>query len=597
MWLYDNNHKKTEFLAHYKDRNIVSVLSTGDKTLNFKYPMSLAQNLKEESYIRTKTDEYVIKQTKTNNEYLEVTATLNVEELEGKSFESFSSNTKTIKDCLTTMFTGTGWSVGYCDVTKKRTIVGTYKNAWTLLQECINTYSCEIEIDTINKIINIYSQRGSDKGVFMIDGVNIKALNIQGSSYDFYTRLIPIGKDGLNISSINNGKKYIENYSYSSKVKTTYWKDERYTDVNHLYEDAVIKLGEISQPVESYEVNLYDLAKMNPKYKAYEFDLGDIVILKSKAKNVKLKNRIVKYTDYPENPQNNKVEVSTTKITLEQIQKKYNDTVDTVGNTINADGTISNTTGLDVKDGSVTYNKLNDYLRDKIDSLSNFDGSNLKDNTISEEKLDEELKDKINYSILKNRKMLLIGDDFIAGGNLESAKTWGNLIATKNDMTLYDKSTNGSSITYFEDEEIESISETIESIISDIDYVDYIVFCAGHIDSYNSLDIGLNTDISNITLKGALNMIFTAIIEKYPTANILVLSPFNRTNNEENYVNAIKEIAGIYCIPFFDNYHDLGISMNNESQKEIYESEDSLFLNAVGHTKISLKYENLLKNL
>ena len=97
MWLYDDKHNKLEFLAYFKDRSIVSVLSTGDKTLTFSYPIQKSKNLKEENYIRTETDEYVIKQTKEKDNYLEVSARLNVEELEGKTIESFKTTYKVIE--------------------------------------------------------------------------------------------------------------------------------------------------------------------------------------------------------------------------------------------------------------------------------------------------------------------------------------------------------------------------------------------------------------------------------------------------------------------------------------------------------------------
>ena len=94
MWVYDDNHVKLEFLPYFKDRSIVSVLSTGDKTLSFSYPIEKSKNLIEENYIRTESDEYVIKQTKTKDNYIEVSARLNVEDLEGKSIASFKTTYK-----------------------------------------------------------------------------------------------------------------------------------------------------------------------------------------------------------------------------------------------------------------------------------------------------------------------------------------------------------------------------------------------------------------------------------------------------------------------------------------------------------------------
>ena len=195
------------------------------------------------------------------------------------------------------------------------------------------------------------------------------------------------------------------------------------------------------------------------------------------------------------------------------------------------------------------------------------------------------------------KKILLIGDNFIAGGSLAKTKTWSQLIANRNAMTIYNHGLNGASVAYFEDEETNSLVEEITSILASVENADYVVFCAGHFDSVNTLEIGENDDLVTTTFKGALNTIFSAIITKFPKANIIVLSPFNRTGNEEMYVNAMKEIAGIYAIPFFNNYTDLGISMSNPSQKNVYDQSGTLFLNEAGHTRISLKYENILNNL
>ncbi|WP_349393339.1 phage tail spike protein [Clostridium perfringens] len=88
------------------------------------------------------------------------------------------------------------------------------------MQDIKKTYRVEIEFDTLNKQIKVYECLGSDKGTYFIDSLNLKSVNIQSNSYDFYTRIIPVGKDGLTIESVNNGKNYVENYQYSKKIKT-----------------------------------------------------------------------------------------------------------------------------------------------------------------------------------------------------------------------------------------------------------------------------------------------------------------------------------------------------------------------------------------
>ena len=396
MWLYDNNHNKIEFLPYYKDRNIESVLSTGDKTLNFSYPIEKSKNIIEENYIRTQTDEYVITQTKYKDTTIEVTAKLNVEELEGVVFPKFNLEYGTITEALNIILADTTWTIGYCEVNKKRAMSGQYRSAWELSQMCIDTFMCELEYDTINKKINVYEKRGTYKGVFLIDGVNMKDLEIQSNSNEFFTRIIPIGKNGLTIESVNNGKAYIDNHQYSNKIKTKYWRDERYTIAQNLYDDALVKLSESSIPTISYTMTVKDLAKMNKDYKAYEFNLGDTVLVKSKERNLQLKERIVKYKEYPENPQNNVVELSTTKITLESIQKKFNDTTATVDNITTSSGTVA----TDSIDG---INELAEDLDNKVDKV---EGKGLSSNDYTDE-------DKSKLDSLESNESIVIADEVL----------------------------------------------------------------------------------------------------------------------------------------------------------------------------------------
>lgn len=115
---------------------------------------------------------------------------------------------------------------------------------------------------------------GADKGAYFIDQLNLKAVNQQRNSYNYITRLIPVGKDGLDITSVNNGKNYVENYQYSSKVITAYWEDNRYTVVRDLFDDATERLNYLSKPLKAYSASVYDLAKVSNKYSILDYSLG-----------------------------------------------------------------------------------------------------------------------------------------------------------------------------------------------------------------------------------------------------------------------------------------------------------------------------------
>ena len=328
MQIFNDKKQRVGILKGFKDRKIVKTLDSGDRELSFKYPSDgeMVDRLKEEYYIRTKDDEYVIRKKKTGVQFNEYTAQLNVEELEGAVFPyGFESKEQTIRACLEFAFEGTGWKVGVCQITKKRTINKDEEtNAWKVLQDCLSTYRTECKINSLTKTIDIYEQIGSDRGRYFIEGLNLKKLTVTSDTYDFYTRLIPLGKDGIGIEWL--GKPYLENYQYSSKIKTYVWSDERYTNTTSLIEDGIAKLDEMSKPYVAYTADVIDLARQSEKYSSvFDFDIGDTVWMISKKTRTKEKQRIVKLTEYPEAPRSNTVELSNATKTFAEVQQEATD--------------------------------------------------------------------------------------------------------------------------------------------------------------------------------------------------------------------------------------------------------------------------------
>ena len=247
-----------------------------------------------------------------------------MEELEGMAFPyGFESDEQTIKACLEFAFEGTGWHVGTCTVTKKRTIDEQESvTAWDVLQKCLTTYRCECIIHSLTKTIDIYDRIGSDRGCYFMEGLNLRKISLKSDTYDFYTRIYPIGKDGITPEWLT-GKDYIDNFQYSSKIKAYVWKDERYTNTTSLIEDATAKIEEMSRPYKAYTAEVVDLAKASEKYKdILSYGIGDTVTLVSKKTRTKEKQRIVKITEYPETPEKNTVEISNARKTFAEIQKE-----------------------------------------------------------------------------------------------------------------------------------------------------------------------------------------------------------------------------------------------------------------------------------
>lgn len=325
MQVFSEDRIRLCLLHDYTRLSITKKLADGDKTLSFQLPRNAegVKHLRNEVYIVTQEDEFVLKEIGTSKKYMKYTAQLNLEELAGRQYSSFETVEKTVSECLTTALQGTGWKVGKCNVTKRRTIrKDNICTAIDIINQCISTYKCEVEYHSRQKTIDIYEQIGSDRGVYFMEAVNLRQPpSFTSSTTEFYTQLKPIGKNGLTINV--DGKDYVENYSYSHKKLMKIWKDERYTVVSSLLEDAELKLAELCRPVVTYEADVIDLAKTSEEYRdILDYSLGDFVTLVSKTSGIKEKMRIVKITEYPKSPQDNTCQLSTAKKSFADMQEE-----------------------------------------------------------------------------------------------------------------------------------------------------------------------------------------------------------------------------------------------------------------------------------
>lgn len=323
--ILDAAKKRIGAIDDLDDLKVEKTLSSGDKTISFSYPKNGVEleKLKPENYLRTEKDEYVLKKVETGETQNKYTAMLNVEELEAQEFlYGFASETQTARACLEFAFEGTGWKVGICTITKRRTIdIEETTNAWEVLQEVLDTYRAECRIHTLTKTVDIMEAIGEDRGAYFMEGLNLRKLTVKSDTYDFYTRIYPVGADGIT-PEIILGVPYIDNNQYTDKVIPRYWKDERYTITENLIEDAQARLDAASKPYTAYTADVADLAAQSEEYDILAYDIGDMVTLTSKTEKTKEKQRIVKLTEYPKHPEQNTCELSSVSKTFAQIQEE-----------------------------------------------------------------------------------------------------------------------------------------------------------------------------------------------------------------------------------------------------------------------------------
>lgn len=369
LQLYDLNHTRVAGLKNHKDAMVESILSSGDKTLSFLWHKRNRQQIPQEYYIRTDTDEYVVKENAAaSNGFRKITAKLNIEEIEGRCWSEFIVNGVTAQEAANYALTDTGWScVSTVSQEKLRNINLKNVNSYQIVEKILEAYTCEVRFDTFTKTMYLKTQIGEDKGAYFIEGLNLKEISENSDTYDYATIIVPIGANGIGIETVNNGCNYLENYQYSSKRKSVIWEDSNYTDAQSLKEDAEYRLSEISKPKRTLRAKTVDLARMSKKYSALSYAVGDIATFISLDNSIKEKQRITKTTEYLENPEKNTCDISNTVLSFEEMQKKLFAAAQCIDNIIIGNGTVN---GASVNAIDVTQIiGLERYIAQDIDDL------------------------------------------------------------------------------------------------------------------------------------------------------------------------------------------------------------------------------------
>ena len=116
---------------------------------------------------------------------------------------------------------------------------------------------------------------------------------------------------------------------------------------------------------------------------------------------------------------------------------------------------------------------------------------------------------------------------------------------------------------------------------------------------------------SPYTFYGALHTLYKAFIEKYPTSQIVILTPLHRRKETDpaadgnrpnsfgilkDYVNAIREVAEYYSLPVLDLFKTSGIQPEIPIIRQKY-MPDALHPNDDGHKILADKIISFLQTL
>ena len=323
--------------------------------LTFSVP-STYKHLELEGYIQVENDqEYVIKEIVTHGTNREVVCMLNIEEIVGMAWSTFISKDQDVYKTALQILNGTGWRVVNNATTKEtRNLYGKATNSYNLLQLMCTVFNVEFTFDTYEKTVYIVDRVGNDCGTYFINDLNLKQLNIDTHTHKYITRVIPIGKDGLQITSVNDGRNYLENKTYCDKNIYGIWQSDKHDDPAKLKADAQRFLDEMAVPYETYEVLVDDLYALKG-YDEFRYNLGDIVTIIDGDTETKIKQRVIQRTYNLQEPDKDTIHIANKDMSFEDYYKRLQTIADMTESVIGSDGTIS---GGNISDSSISGDKL-----------------------------------------------------------------------------------------------------------------------------------------------------------------------------------------------------------------------------------------------
>lgn len=219
-----------------------------------------------------------------------------------------------------------GWTKTAAITTaKKRAISMAGPTPLDVIEQMANTFRCAFAFDTIEKKVRIfYPSERPLTTAYAIETVNLmEAPAYKGDSSDLFTRLYPVGKDGLSIASVNGGVIYVQDTTYTGgKVISRIWKDDRYEDAESLKADAIERLREGCVPVRSWQLSVADLYRHNPEaFPGLELKMFDKIRLKDIVRNESYDVQIREMKVFPYYPEKTVLTVATTTVTVQKTTK------------------------------------------------------------------------------------------------------------------------------------------------------------------------------------------------------------------------------------------------------------------------------------
>ena len=309
----------------------------GFDTLSFDIPMSHEYYplIAEEVRISTKDNRFAVKSVDEHGDVCTVECMLDLDDWKERFWKEYRTTDALLSEVLNEI-KPTGWTVEGAGIsTQHKTIEASegkpleLVNSMDILGRATEVYEVCVNFNVPDKRLKVIDPSTyTPSGEYLTDELNLRSISFMGSTTDFATRLYAYGKEGMTFADINGGKEYVEDFTYSDRILSVGWKDERYTIQENLLAAAKEKLKSLAFPERSYELDVIDLAKGNPNYSFLTFWLYQVVTLLDRKRGTRVDHQIVEYVEYPESPGDSTVVLSATMPRIENVVHEVSTQID-----------------------------------------------------------------------------------------------------------------------------------------------------------------------------------------------------------------------------------------------------------------------------
>lgn len=267
----------------------------------------------EEAAVEDGEQRYLIKAIDEGTQSVNIKCELDLDALRAEVLLDYTNDSATVYQTVSGVLP-TGWHAeDHAYISTKRTIESPGMTPLEVIQACSSPFGVTFRFDVVGRVVHIYNpSQNEPAGVYVTDELNLQEINFKGSSRGYITRLYARGKDGLTFSDINGGLPYVEDHTYSDKIISAFWQDERYEIAENLLADAKAKLKEAAVPARSYTCKVKDLAQIDPEKYAYlQFDLYAMITLLDTRRKTRVNHMAVEVKQWPNYPEDNEITLST----------------------------------------------------------------------------------------------------------------------------------------------------------------------------------------------------------------------------------------------------------------------------------------------